>query len=151
MNRLQEAALLIREYRDDEWDSIWPIFKDIIRAQETFAYDPAWTSEQARDVWIGQPPSRTLVACLGPRLVGTATLGRQSSWPRSARVYRELHGGRTGPWAGGWGSAGRGCRVCGRWRPPVARSYPVTALAVSCPATSLPTNSSTYFWSEIVP
>ena len=115
MTRLQEAALLIREYRDDDWDSIWPIFKDIIRAQETFAYDPAWISEQARDVWIGQPPSRTLVACLGPRLVGTATLGRNRPGPgahvstASFMVVAQARGqGAGGQQGAGAGSAGAG-------------------------------------------
>jgi GNAT superfamily N-acetyltransferase len=65
----------IREYSDPDWPSIWPIFQSVVAAGETYAYDPAWSSEQARGVWVEAPPGLTVVACDGPRLLGTAKMG----------------------------------------------------------------------------
>jgi GNAT superfamily N-acetyltransferase len=55
--------------------SIWPIFQSVVNAGETYTYDPAWTSAQARGVWVEAPPAHTVVACDGPRLLGTAKMG----------------------------------------------------------------------------
>ena len=60
--------MLIREYTEADWPSVWPIFRQVVTAGETFAYDPGWSSEQARDVWV-VPPGRTVVACDGPRVL----------------------------------------------------------------------------------
>jgi GNAT superfamily N-acetyltransferase len=65
----------IREYIDTDWPSVWPIFREVVAAGETFAYDPKWSSEQARDVWVLDPPGLTVVACEGPRVLGTAHIG----------------------------------------------------------------------------
>jgi hypothetical protein len=62
----------IREYIDTDWPSVWPIFREIVAAGETFAYDPKWTSEQAREV---DPPGLTAVACDGSSVLGTAHMG----------------------------------------------------------------------------
>ena len=45
----------IREYIDTDWPSVWPIFREVVTAGDTFAYDPAWSSEQAREVWVVAP------------------------------------------------------------------------------------------------
>ncbi len=85
MNKLEgEASQLriqIRDYKDGDWEAIWPIFQDIIRAGETFPYDPNWTSQQARAVWLAPPPSHILIAHARARLLGTATLGRNRPGP----------------------------------------------------------------------
>ena len=73
----------IREYIDTDWPSIWPIFHRIVTAGETYAYDPAWSSEQARDVWVETPPGRTVVACEGPHVLGTAKMGPNRPGPGS--------------------------------------------------------------------
>ena len=52
----------IREYTDADWPSVWPIFREVVSAGDTFAYDPGWSSEQARDVWAVEPPGLTVVA-----------------------------------------------------------------------------------------
>ncbi|UQN06895.1 GNAT family N-acetyltransferase [Deinococcus sp. QL22] len=43
---------------------------------DTFPYDPAWSSEQARSVWVQPLPSHTVVACDDSRILGTAHMGR---------------------------------------------------------------------------
>ncbi|MFI5274720.1 MAG: GNAT family N-acetyltransferase [Ktedonobacterales bacterium] len=67
--------MVIREYRDSDWPAVWPIFQSIVAAGETYTYDPAWSSEQARAVWIEAPPGFTVVAHDGPRVLGTAKMG----------------------------------------------------------------------------
>lgn len=65
----------IRDYAYEDWRAIWPIFSEVVRAGETYAYDPEWTPDQARDVWVEPPPGRTVVACDGSTLLGTAKMG----------------------------------------------------------------------------
>lgn len=65
----------IREYSDSDWDELWPIFSEIVAAGETYAYDPDWTAEQARQVWVGRPPGRTVVATDDSGVLGSATMG----------------------------------------------------------------------------
>ena len=65
----------IREYRDTDWPSVWPIFQEVVAAGETYAYNPEWSPERARDVWVQAPPGHTVVACDGARVLGTAHMG----------------------------------------------------------------------------
>jgi GNAT superfamily N-acetyltransferase len=73
----------IREYVDTDWPSVWPIFREVVAAGDSFAYDPGWSSTQAREVWIEAPPGRTVVACDGPRVLGTAKMGPNRPGPGS--------------------------------------------------------------------
>jgi L-amino acid N-acyltransferase YncA len=55
----------IREATADDWAAIWPFFREIVSAQETYAYDPELTYEQAGAMWMspsGSKLSRTTVA-----------------------------------------------------------------------------------------
>ncbi len=65
----------VRGYTDADWPSVWPIFQEVVAAGETYAYDPEWTSEEAREVWVETPPGRTVVASDGRRVLGTAKMG----------------------------------------------------------------------------
>jgi GNAT superfamily N-acetyltransferase len=73
----------IREYVDTDWPSVWPIFREVVAAGDSFAYDPGWSSTQAREVWIEAPPGRTVVACDGSRVLGTAKMGPNRPGPGS--------------------------------------------------------------------
>jgi L-amino acid N-acyltransferase YncA len=53
---------MIREAMPDDWAAIWPFFQEIVLAGETYAYDPAMTSDQARSLWMVASPDRTFVA-----------------------------------------------------------------------------------------
>ncbi len=73
----------IRGYIDTDWTSVWPIFRQVVTAGDTFAYDPKWSSEQAQNVWVESPPGHTVVACDGPRVLGTAKMGPNRPGPGS--------------------------------------------------------------------
>ncbi len=73
----------IRECTDTDWPTVWPIFQEVVTAGDTFAYDPRWSSEQARDVWVVATPGCTVVACDGPRVLGTAHMGPNRPGPGS--------------------------------------------------------------------
>jgi L-amino acid N-acyltransferase YncA len=45
----------IREATKSDWESIWPIFSEIVSAGETYAYDLATTKEQAEKIWLEAP------------------------------------------------------------------------------------------------
>jgi len=45
----------IREATVEDFASIWPIFRDIVSAGETYAYSPETTREQALTIWMNMP------------------------------------------------------------------------------------------------
>jgi L-amino acid N-acyltransferase YncA len=65
----------IREATAGDWPRIWPFFRDIVRAGETYTYDADLTSEQARDLWMEEPPGRTTVAVEDGVVLGSAKMG----------------------------------------------------------------------------
>lgn len=65
----------IREATHADWPRIWPVFREVVQAGETYAYDPNLSSEQARRLWLVPAPSRTVVALDDDELLGTATMG----------------------------------------------------------------------------
>lgn len=52
----------IREARAEDWPAIWPFFRQIVAAGETYTFPRDLTEEQARPMWMLEPPSRTVVA-----------------------------------------------------------------------------------------
>ena len=55
----------IRDATAADWPAIWPFFRQIVTAQETYAYDPSMTREQAESLWMApssSPQARTSVA-----------------------------------------------------------------------------------------
>lgn len=74
--------MLIREATSSDWDAIWAFFQEIVAAQETYAYDPATTYDQGRDIWMEQRPSRTVVAVgRGGEVLGSAKMGPNRPGP----------------------------------------------------------------------
>jgi GNAT superfamily N-acetyltransferase len=73
----------IREFVEADWSEIWPIVRDVARAEETFTYDPSMTSAHAREIWVEVPPGLTIVAVDGDRLLGTAKMGPNRPGPGS--------------------------------------------------------------------
>jgi GNAT superfamily N-acetyltransferase len=45
--------------------------RDVVRAAETFVYDPSMSSSQAREICVEAPPGLTVVAIEEHRVVGT--------------------------------------------------------------------------------
>lgn len=73
----------IRPYVAADWPSVWEIFRDVVTAGETYPYDPDWSSEQAKSVWVEGPPGLTVVACQDARILGTAKMGPNRPGPGS--------------------------------------------------------------------
>jgi GNAT superfamily N-acetyltransferase len=71
----------VREFEDADWPHVWAIVRDVVRARETFPYDPAMTEEQGRQTWIETSPGLTVVAVDGDRVVGTAKMGPNRAGP----------------------------------------------------------------------
>jgi GNAT superfamily N-acetyltransferase len=73
----------VREFDDPDWPQVWAMIREVVRAQETFPYDPDLSEDQARSTWVESPPGRTVVAADGPRILGTAKMGPNRSGPGS--------------------------------------------------------------------
>jgi GNAT superfamily N-acetyltransferase len=73
----------IRAFIEDDWSKLWPIVRDVVRAADTFAYDPAMTEGEAHDIWVEAPPGLTVVAVEGDRALGTAKMGTNRPGPGS--------------------------------------------------------------------
>ena len=54
--------MLIRDADDSDWDAIWPFFRQVVQAEETYAFDPAMSYDEGRTIWMERPPGRTAVA-----------------------------------------------------------------------------------------
>ncbi len=65
----------IRPATDQDWPQIWPIFHTVVQAGETYAFDADLTSDQARALWMEQPPGLTVVAAAEGAVLGTAKMG----------------------------------------------------------------------------
>ena len=65
----------IRGVRPDDWDQIWPFFRDIVAEGETYAYPDDLTPEQAQELWTPGPGATTVVAVDGDTVLGAATAG----------------------------------------------------------------------------
>ena len=76
-------AVEIREFTDGDWHQVWPIVRDVIRGRDTYTYDPAMTSDQARAIWIEPPPGHTVVAVQDGQVLGTAKMGPNRPGPGS--------------------------------------------------------------------
>ena len=76
-------ALRIREFIEGDWPQVWPIVRDVARAEETFALDPCVTAAQAHAMWVEAPPGLTVVAVDGDRVLGTAKMGPNRPGPGS--------------------------------------------------------------------
>lgn len=46
------AQVHIREFLEGDWPQVWGIVREVVRARETFTYEPEITEEQARAIWI---------------------------------------------------------------------------------------------------
>jgi GNAT superfamily N-acetyltransferase len=75
-------VVLIREATDGDWSDIWSFLQRIVRAGETYTWDPSITEEDARTQWLVPPPWRVFVAVGSDGgIVGTAKLGPNQGGP----------------------------------------------------------------------
>jgi L-amino acid N-acyltransferase YncA len=54
--------MLIREATDADWPLIWPFYRAIVTAGETYAIERSIAEESGRRQWMQAPPGRTFVA-----------------------------------------------------------------------------------------
>lgn len=76
----------IREATDADFDSIWPIFEEIVRAGETYAYDRDCNKEQAFSIWMAAPRKTFVVTAVleanePEQIVGTYYLKTNQAGP----------------------------------------------------------------------
>ncbi|MEU3554641.1 GNAT family N-acetyltransferase [Streptomyces fragilis] len=70
----------IREATGDDWAGIWPFFRRIVAAGETYPYPPALGEQEARGWWVLPAPDRTVVAVADDgRIVGSAKMNCNAS------------------------------------------------------------------------
>jgi GNAT superfamily N-acetyltransferase len=66
----------IRTAGDEDWPAIWPFFRQIVAAGQTYAYDRDLDEARGREIWMLRPPGRTVVAVDGDGAVlGSAKVG----------------------------------------------------------------------------
>ena len=67
--------MLIRPAADADWPSIWPFFRSIVEAGQSYAFPENLTLEEARPWWMERPPGQTVVATEGDVVLGSAKMG----------------------------------------------------------------------------
>jgi GNAT superfamily N-acetyltransferase len=80
---MADAPIRIRPFEDRHWPALWPIFREVVSAGDTYAYDPEWSEDEARSIWVVREPGATVVACAGDEVLGTAQMGPNRPGPGS--------------------------------------------------------------------
>ena len=70
----------IREATKKDFNSIWPIFHEIVRAGETYAYPVDTSKEQALKIWV-EAPRKTYVFEEKGKILGTYYLKTNQAGP----------------------------------------------------------------------
>ncbi|MCW2539030.1 MAG: putative acetyltransferase [Frankiales bacterium] len=65
-----DPALRFRRAGAEDWAALWPIWRQIVLAGDTYCYDPETTSERARDGWLAARESVRQQAWLAPDSAG---------------------------------------------------------------------------------
>lgn len=72
----------IRKAEDKDWFAIWPFFRAIVTAGETYTYPRDITESLAREIWLERPPGQTVVAVDETgRVIGSAKMGPNQMGP----------------------------------------------------------------------
>lgn len=94
------GPVLIREAQDADWPAVWPFFRTVVKAGETFTYPVDLDADQARAMWLLPPPDRTVVAVdAGGTVLGTAKMntnqkGNGSHVASASFLVDPAHAGR---------------------------------------------------------
>ncbi len=81
----------IRQASGDDFEAIWPIFKHIVAAGNTYAYARHTSKDQARTIWLVSP-KKTYVAEIEGVIVGTYFIKtNQNETANIIRIYTILH------------------------------------------------------------
>lgn len=63
------ADFVIRRIATSEFESVWPIFREVLATGDTYTYPPGLTLEQARTMWTA-PPAQCFVAEANGEVLG---------------------------------------------------------------------------------
>jgi L-amino acid N-acyltransferase YncA len=72
--------MTIREATEEDFDSIWEIFHEIVRAGETYAYPTDTNKDEAKRIWM-DAPKRTYVFDESGTILGTYFLKTNQPGP----------------------------------------------------------------------
>lgn len=95
----------IRPIAEDDFDQVWPIIREVVQAQETYAFDPDMDREAAWRIWV-ELPQATYVAEQDGRILGSYYIKPNAAGPGDHVCNC---GYMVAPAARGQGVAGRLC------------------------------------------
>ncbi|OZG72381.1 GNAT family N-acetyltransferase [Hahella sp. CCB-MM4] len=72
----------IREAIPEDFEGIWPIFKEVVEAGETYGYALETSKEEAYHLWM-ELPRKTYVVSEGGRILGTYYIKNNQNGPGS--------------------------------------------------------------------
>jgi L-amino acid N-acyltransferase YncA len=73
---------MIREAKVSDWEEIWPIFKEVVRRGDTYAFDSNIDKHNAFQVWMSLP-CKTYVYVQDNKVLGTYYLKPNQAGPGS--------------------------------------------------------------------
>jgi hypothetical protein len=88
--------VIIREATAEDWPRIHPFFARIVAEGRTYAYPADLPADEARRLWMEEPPGRTVVAVEGDVVLGSAKMGPNRPGRGSHVATASFHG-RPGP------------------------------------------------------
>jgi ribosomal protein S18 acetylase RimI-like enzyme len=63
--------MIIRKYRETDWNQVWSIVEKVFRAGESYAFSPDITEQEAHKVWIEKPLDTYVVTVDDTQIIGT--------------------------------------------------------------------------------
>jgi GNAT superfamily N-acetyltransferase len=67
--------VIVRPATDGDWTAIYPFFARIVAEGRTYALPDGLSADDARPLWMREPPGRTVVAVDGDTVLGSASMG----------------------------------------------------------------------------
>jgi|TARA_Y100001951_G_scaffold60255_1_gene47938 RimJ/RimL family protein N-acetyltransferase len=77
---VSDAELRIRPLEAADFDQVWPIIRDVVQAQETYAFDPDMDRETAWKTWV-ELPRATFVVEQDGQILGTYYIKANAAGP----------------------------------------------------------------------
>lgn len=74
--------MIITEITHDDFKQFWPVFKETVAAEETYAFDPKIQFEAAYDLWCLMP-HKSFIAKEGAQIVGSYYIKPNAQGPGS--------------------------------------------------------------------
>jgi L-amino acid N-acyltransferase YncA len=65
------ATITVRRASDADWPRIWPVWRDVVAAGDTYEYRPDTPEHEARRLWLAPEPTETWLAETDGAVLGT--------------------------------------------------------------------------------